>query len=129
MVQSTKRQNEMQKPKPALSVAFYKESNGNEPVRKWLKSLDEEERFIIGSDIKKVQFRWPLGMPLVRSLGDHLWEVRSTLPNGIVRVIFLVMKKKMVLLHGFIKKSQKTPSQDLQLALRRAKKYEEEESE
>lgn len=119
----------MQKPKPALSVAFYKETNGNEPVRKWLKSLDEEERFIIGSDIKKVQFRWPLGMPLVRSLGDHLWEVRSTLPSGIARVIFLVMKKKMVLLHGFIKKTQKTPSQDLQLALRRAKKYEEEESE
>src|SRR5262245_5825598 len=87
----------MEKPKPTLTVAFYRESNGNEPVRKWLKSLQEEERFIIGTDIKKVQYRWPLGMPLVRSLGDHLWEVRSTIPNGIARVIFLVVKKNMVL--------------------------------
>ena len=115
------------KPKPALTVAFYAESSGNEPVRKWLKSLDEDSRFNIGTDIKKVQFRWPLGMPLVRSLGDRLWEVRSTMPYGIARIIFLVAKDKMVLLHGFNKKTQKTPTQDLQLALRRAKKYEEEE--
>ena len=119
--------NVMLKPKPRLSVAFYKETNGNEPVRKWLKSLAKDIRFIIGADIKKVQFRWPLGMPLVRNLGDGLWEVRSTIPNGIARVIFLVMKSKMVLLHGFIKKTEKTPTQDLQIANTRAKKYEKDE--
>jgi phage-related protein len=103
--------------------------NGNEPVRKWLKSLDNEMRFIIGTDIKKIQLRWPLGLPLVRNLGDKLWEVRSTIPNGIARVIFMVSKGRMILLHGFIKKTQKTPLQDLKLAKERAKHYEEDEDE
>lgn len=113
-----------QKPTPTLKVLFYSESNGNEPVRKWLKSLDEDARFAIGTDIKKIQFRWPLGLPLVRNLGDGLWEVRCTIPNGIARVIFTVSRKKMILLHGFLKKTQKTPKQDLDLAKERAKNYE-----
>jgi len=117
----------MIKSKPTLKVAFYAESNGNEPVRKWLKSLDEEIRFIIGADVKKVQFRWPLGLPLVRNLGKKFWEVRSSIPNGIARIIFIVMENRMVLLHGFIKKTKKTPSQDLELAKERAKNYEEED--
>ena len=112
----------MLKPFPTLTVDFYAEFNGNEPVRKWLQSLNKETRFIIGTDIKKVQFRWPLGLPLVNSLGDKLWEVRSTIPNGIARIIFIVSKDKMILLHGFIKKTQKTPFEDLQLAKKRAKK-------
>ncbi|OJU79989.1 MAG: hypothetical protein BGO10_01470 [Chlamydia sp. 32-24] len=114
-------------PTPAILVEFYRETNGNEPVRKWLKSLDKEIKVIIGEDISKVQFRWPLGMPLVRSLGGGLHEVRSTIPNGIARVIFKVIQGKMVLLHGFIKKTQKPPAQDLELAKERAKKYEEKE--
>ena len=110
--------------KPVISVIFYAESNGNEPVRKWLKSLDGETRLIIGTDIKKVQFRWPLGLPLVRNIGGALLEVRSSLPNGIARVIFTVVRDKMVLLHGFIKKTQKIPAQDVELARERLKKYE-----
>lgn len=117
----------MLKPKPTLKVAFYAESNGNEPVKKWLKSLNNELRFIIGTDIKKVQFRWPLGLPLVRNLGNKLWEVRSTIPSGVARVIFIVLRNKMVLLHGFIKKTQKTPFQDLTIAKERAKNYEDED--
>lgn len=66
-----------------IPVAFYQEPNGNEPVRKWLKRLDKEARFIIGEDLKRVQYRWPLGMPLVRCLDDGLWEVRSSLENRI----------------------------------------------
>lgn len=103
-----------------LNANFYQTSAGNEPVREWLRRLPRDEKKIIGEDIKTVQFGWPLGMPLVRSLGDGLWEVRSNLrSNKIARVIFFMHKKSMVLLHGFIKKSQKTPPKDIELALKR----------
>jgi len=101
---------------PILSVAFFRTASGNEPVREWLKSLPREERRILGENIKTVQFGWPLGMPLVRKLDKGLWEVRSRLPNRIARVIFTSGEGRMVLLHGFIKKSQKTPQEDLELA-------------
>ena len=104
-----------------LRVVFYKTESGTEPVRDWLKSLSKEEKKIIGQDIKTVQFGWPLGMPLVRKLDRDLWEVRSHLPNRIARVIFTVSDGVMVLLHGFIKKSQKTPASALVLAKRRLK--------
>jgi phage-related protein len=78
-----------------------------------------EERKIIGDDLKTAQFGWPLGMPLIRKLEADLWEVRSRLPHRIARVIFTVEDNKMVLLHGFIKKSQKTPVEDLKLARQR----------
>ena len=101
---------------PILSVAFFRTASGNEPTREWLKSLPREERRIIGENIKAVQFGWPLGMPLVRKLDKDLWEVRSHLPDRIARVIFTTGESQMVLLHGFIKKSQKTPHEDLKLA-------------
>ena len=79
-----------------------------------------EDRKLIGRDIQKVEFGWPLGMPYCRSLGSGLWEVRSDLTDGkIGRVIFCVAQERMVLLHGFVKKTQKTPAQDLRLALKR----------
>ncbi len=91
-------------------------------MREWLKSLDADERRIIGEDIKDVEFSWPIGMPLVRSLGRELWEVRSSLPNGrIARVLFCVTGQQMVLLHGFIKKTQSTPNREIDLALKRKK--------
>ena len=108
-------------PKRILGVNFYVESSGSEPVRKWLKSLDKEIRSIIGKDICTVQEGWPLGMPLVRCVGNKLWEVRSTIPNGIARVIFLMKNDEMVLLHGFIKKTQKMPVKELEIATKRAK--------
>ena len=104
-----------------LEVGFYQEPNGNEPVRKWLKSLDKDIRLIIGEDLKRVQYRWPLGMPLVRSLSNGLWELRSTLLNRIARIIFIMHDNKIVLLHGFIKKTEETPKQDKELAINRAK--------
>ena len=77
---------------------------------------------VIGEDIKDVGFSWPIGMPLVRSLGRDIWEVRSTLPRGrIARVLFCVEPDCMVSLHGFVKKTQKTPKQDIELAIRRKK--------
>lgn len=105
-----------------IDVNFYQESNGNEPVRKWLKSLDREVRLIIGEDLKRVQYRWPLGMPLVRPLSSGgLFELRSTLPNRIARIIFMHSDHKIVLLHGFIKKTEELPDQDLDLAKERSK--------
>ena len=101
---------------PILVVTFFRTASGNEPVREWLKSLPREERRIIGEDIKTVQFGWPLGMPLVRKLNKGLWEVRSGLPDRIARVIFTTGVSQMILLHGFIKKSQRTPQEDLELA-------------
>lgn len=105
-----------------LPARFYRSDSGREPVREWLKGLDLEDRKIIGEDIKDVEFSWPIGMPLVRSLGGELWEVRSSLRRGrIARVIFCVAHGSMVLLHGFIKKTQKTPQHDIDLALKRKK--------
>lgn len=93
----------------------------------WLQSLDKSIKIIIGEDISKIQFRWPLGMPLVRSLGQGIHELRSHIPNGIIRILFMIYNKTMILLHGFIKKTQKLPTQDLNIAKERAKNYEQQE--
>ena len=102
-----------------LQVVFYKSDSGNEPVRDWLKKLDKEDRRIVGGDIKTVQFGWPIGMPLVRKLEKDLWEVRIKLDGRIARILFTVHEGLMVLLHGFIKKSQKLPAKDLKIAKQR----------
>lgn len=85
-------------------------------MREWLKALPDEERRIIGGDLKTVQFGWPLGMPLVRKLEHALWEIRVRLPDRIARLFFTYEEGRMILLHAFIKKSQKTPAEDLELA-------------
>jgi phage-related protein len=108
-----------------IAAAFYRTSAGTEPVRDWLKGLSPEERREIGQDIATVEYGWPVGMPVCRPLGQGLWEVRSTLPgNRIARVIFCIAQGRMVLLHGFVKKTQKTPNEDLALARRRMKEIE-----
>ncbi|MFN7919805.1 MAG: type II toxin-antitoxin system RelE/ParE family toxin [Bryobacteraceae bacterium] len=111
-----------------LPAFFYETPRGNRPVRDWIKDdLSPEDRQIVGTDIQKVEFGWPIGMPYCRSLGDGLWEVRSDLTDGkIGRVIFCVMSGRMVLLNGFIKKTQKTPQGEVDLALKRMKELKEE---
>ncbi len=104
-----------------MEVRFYKTLLGREPVREWLRSLPPAARKAIGEDLKTVQFGWPLGMPLVRKLKPDLWEVRTTISSGVARVLFTTADAAMVLLHGFIKKSRKTPAPDLELAIRRMK--------
>jgi phage-related protein len=111
-----------------LTARFYRSDTGAEPVRRWLKSLSVEQKKAIGEDIKTVQIGWPLGMPLVEKLSPHLWEVRTKFPNGIARIIFTVDGDQMVLLHGFIKKSQKIPNQELNTAKTRLRNYQETES-
>jgi len=104
---------------PILNVVFYKTESGNEPVREWLKDLPKADRQAIGEDIKTAQYGWPLGMPLIRKIERGLWEVRSHIAAGIARVFFTVMDSTMILLHGFVKKSQKTPQNELDTARRR----------
>lgn len=107
---------------PKLKAVFFAQPGSDppsQPVRDWLKGLPKSERTEIGSDIQAVQFGWPLGLPLVRHLRGDLWEVRTGLGNRIARVIFAMHTDTMVLLHGFIKTTQKTPPHDLALAEKR----------
>lgn len=108
-----------------LAVAFYRSKSGVEPVRDWLKGLPLEDRQTLGRDLRLVEMGWPIGMPLCRPIGGGLWEVRSSLASSrIARVIFCAAQGHMVLLHGFIKKTQKTPKSDLDLARTRQKEVE-----
>ncbi|MEO5923380.1 MAG: type II toxin-antitoxin system RelE/ParE family toxin [Bryobacteraceae bacterium] len=115
------------KPAKRTPAIFFRTEAGGEPVREWLRSLSSrEERRLIGYDIETVEFGWPLGMPVCRAMGDGVFEVRTDLPgNRMARVLFYVDKRgRMVLLHGFIKKSQRTPTSDLELARVNKKKHE-----
>ena len=105
-----------------IPVVFYETPAGREPVREWLRSLNKVDRSAIGADILSVQCGWPLGLPLCRSLGRDLWEVRSTLPSKrIARLIFAFDDGELVILNGFIKKTQKTPQDEIDLAHKRLK--------
>lgn len=104
---------------------FFRAESGFEPVRDWLKTLDKNDRFRIGADIKTVEFGWPVGMPVCRPLKGGLFEVRTDLSgHRIARVLFCFDDGRMVLLHGFVKKTRKTPQADLDLAQDRKRKLE-----
>lgn len=108
-----------------IPASFYKTKAGGEPVREWLQKLTKEERLMIGVDIKTVEYGWPIGMPTCRGMKDGLFEVRTTLPSKkIARVLFCIHEGSMVLLHGFIKKTEKTPDADLDLARTRKRNLE-----
>ena len=103
-----------------LPARFYANPAGGKPVRYWILELPEADRKTVGKDIQKVEFGWPIGRPHCAPLGDGLWEVRSDLDgNRIARVIFCMGGGHMILLHGFIKKTQKVPQADIELALKR----------
>ena len=108
-----------------VPAIFYCTESGGEPVRDWLKGLSAEDRKRLGEDIKTLEFGWPIGMPVCKPLGDGIYEVRTSLAqNRIARVLFYIDKKgRMVLLHGFIKKTRKTPDEDLDLARRNKNKH------
>lgn len=108
-----------------MPVVFYRTRSGTEVVRDWLRGLDEGDRNSIGQDLMRVQFRWPVGMPLCRAMGDGIWELRSDLPSGrIARVLFSIRQGRILVLHGFIKKTRKTPDEDLALAHKRKREFE-----
>lgn len=111
----------MAKDRP-IPVVFFKLDSGREPVRVWLKGLSPGDRKSIGEDIKTLQFGWPVGMPLARKMAEDLWELRSNVSLGIARTFFSIFQEHIVLLHGFAKKSKKTPPKELALAKRRLSK-------
>jgi len=107
-----------------LLAVFYRTAAGREPVREWLRSLAVEDRKTIGGDIDVVQWAWPLGRPLVAHLRSDIWEVRSSLENREARVLFALAAQEMVLLHGFVKKTRSTPTEELDIAERRWQAWE-----
>ncbi len=107
-----------------LGVYFFRTDAGNEPVLDWLRGLTADDRRRIGEDLRTVQIGWPLGMPLCRSLGDGLYELRSTITgNRITRLVFFQHGPRLVIVEGFIKKSRTTPDDVLKLAKRRRSDY------
>ena len=104
-----------------IQVKFFRKEAGKEPVRDWLKSLAVEDRKAIGEEIKTVEFGWPVGMPIVKSIAGYpgMWEVRINIRDGIARILFTLKEGEMVLLHGIVKKSQKIPKKELDLAKKR----------
>ena len=106
-----------------IPAFFFRNASGDEPVREWLITLGKEDRKTIGEDIAYVQFKWPIGKPKVDHLRGAIWEVRSKIGNRIARVLFAVEASEMILLHGFIKKTQKTNPADIELAIKRLKEW------
>jgi phage-related protein len=105
-----------------VPVVFWRSATGREPVREWLNELSREDKRTIGRDIAKVQYGWPVGLPLCRPLSAGLWEVRASLPSKReARVFFGFHDGMLVALHAMIKKTQKTPAEDLTLARQRFK--------
>ena len=105
--------------KRPLDIVFFKTDAGNEPAREWLRSLPKEEKKLIGEDIKVAQIGWPLGEPIVKKMEPGIWEIRTELKNRIARVFVTKSPDKLVILHGFIKKTQKTPTTELAIARKR----------
>lgn len=118
MSEKPKSPRDPQKQGKRVPAIFYRTEAGGEPVREWLKGLSSQDRKTIGEDIKTVEFGWPVGMPVCKPLGGGIYEVRSSLAqNRIARVLFYIDRRgRMILLHGFMKKTQKTPREDLALA-------------
>ena len=112
-------------PPPKIPLVFFRTGTGSEPVREWLRGLPGAERQAIWKDLLRAQWRWPVGMPLCRPLGNGLWEVRTNLPTKrTARVLLCLYRDRLVALHGFIKKTRATPEEDLALARKRRKELE-----
>lgn len=114
----------MSPPRKILQAAFYVTDAGKRPVRDWLMEMGPQDRKSIGEDIATLEFSWPIGKPkcspIVGIKGPY--EVRSSISSGrIARVFFVLIGRRMVLLHGFVKKTQKTPDRELKLAIARMK--------
>ena len=108
-----------------ILLVFFRTAAGAEAVREWLKGLDEHDRHAIGLDLMRVQWRWPVGMPLCRPVGRGLWEVRIDLPSSrVARILFCVYRGQLLALTGFIKKTRKTPDNELAVARKRQKELE-----
>ena len=112
-------------PPQKIPLIFFRTLSGSEPVREWLKGLPAADRQAIGKDLLRAQWRWPVGMPLCRPLGNSLWEIRTDLPTKrTARVLLCLYRAHLVALHGFIKKTRTTPDEDLAVARKRQRELE-----
>src|SRR5260221_12976319 len=102
---------------PKLRAVFFATGAGREPVREWLTGLGASERKLIGTDIAYVQFKWPLGKPRVDHLRGPMWEMRTRLRNRIARGLFVDAGDELILLHAFVRQTQKTPHDEIDLSL------------
>lgn len=115
-----------EEPPARIPVVFYRTEGGAEVVLAWIKSLEPIDQKAIGLELMRVQYRWPVGMPLCRPMGQGLWEFRVTLPSRrLARLLLSIRQGKILVLHGFIKKTQKTPDEELKLARRRDREFDE----
>ena len=107
-----------------IPLVFYRTPTGADVVLEWLRKLPDDDRNVVGQDLMRVQFQWPVGMPICRPLGDGLWEVRSSLPSSrIARVLFCFTEGRLLALHAFIKKTERTPDAELQIGRRRKHEF------
>ncbi|TFF27793.1 type II toxin-antitoxin system RelE/ParE family toxin [Jiella endophytica] len=105
-----------------LHAAFYASASGRRPVREWLMDLPPADRKTIGEDIATLEFSWPIGRPKCAAIAGqkNMFEVRSNISSGrIARVLFVIIGHEMILLHAFVKKTQRLPEKDLRLAITR----------
>ena len=105
----------------SFDIRFYRKTSGKEPVLEWIKEFSEKDQKIIGHDIKRIQYTWPLTMPLVKALGSGLMEMRIKLKDTQIRIFFTLHEGAIILLHGFVKKTQKTPPNEMEIAVKRLK--------
>jgi len=106
-----------------FEVVFFETESGNQPVREFIKGLSKDDKKIVGADIRVVQDSFPVGLPLVRKIKPGLWEIRSDVKDGISRVFFTFINEEIILLHGFVKKTQKTPPREIDVAIQRIKEF------
>lgn len=107
-----------------FKVVFFAENSGNQPVKEWLQELELDDQRKVGKSALMLQERWPMvSAPLVKSLGNGFFELRINLKNKIARVIFVVQDKDIILLNGFIKKTQKTPINEIEVAVNRLRRH------
>ena len=107
---------------PTIPLVFYRSAAGHEPVREWLRGLPLEDKRVVGFDVRRVQLGWPIGLPVCRRMAGGLFEVRSTLPSRCeARLPFGFHEGRLIALHAFVKKAQRTPAAELELARRRLK--------
>jgi len=104
-------------------VVFFETESGRQPVREFIIGLAKDDQKIVGADIRIVQNNYPIGFPLVKKLKPELWEIRSNIKEGISRVFFTFANEKIILLHAIVKKTQKTPPREIDVAIGRLKEF------
>ena len=113
----------MPKEEKSFVIVFFETESGNQPARDFIKGLAKDDKKAVGADIRVVQNSFPIGLPLVRKLKHGLWEIRSDVKDGISRVFFTFINEEIILLHGIVKKTQKTPLREIAVAIERIKEF------